>query len=88
MGDSTVPQRMKASGAPLGKHRARLTDEEFAIMCWLRTNPKVASKYGITSCNGDTRIGVSTGYLLPHRFSRKRSTVYETRGRFCTASYQ
>ena len=57
MGDSTVPQRKKASGAPLGKHRARLTDEEFAIMCWLRTNPKVASKYGITSCNGDTRIG-------------------------------
>ena len=38
-------------------HRARLNPSEFALVCWLRLNPKVATTYGIEKCDGETTIG-------------------------------
>ena len=59
------PQKtQKQSGEPLGAHRVRLNDEEFAILNWLRTHPAVAAKYGINGCNGNTRVGTMLMMML------------------------
>ena len=46
----------KSSMAPAPDHRVSITSNEFALFCWLRLNPSVASTYGI-ECNGKTTIG-------------------------------
>ena len=38
-------------------HRVGMTDEDFALFCWLRQHPDVAATYGIKKCNGSTLVG-------------------------------
>ena len=54
---ATESKSKRKVGAPVGTHRVRLTDEEYSIVCWLRTNTAVAAKYGIKDCHGGTRVG-------------------------------
>ena len=48
---------MPGSKGEQSDHRICITDDEFALLCWLRENPDVAATYGIKDCNGKTTIG-------------------------------
>jgi hypothetical protein len=54
----------KASKGAAAAHRCSVTDEEFAIVNWLRTHPTIAAKYGIHECNGHTRVAAMLVQML------------------------
>ena len=55
---------MPGSKGKQSDHRICITDDEFALLCWLRENPDVAATYGIKDCNGKTTIGAMLAQTL------------------------
>ncbi len=45
------------SNGPTPDHRTAVSHEEYALFCWLRLHPDLASTYGITQCDKQESIG-------------------------------